>query len=100
MEQAMTKEFEVNDDTVQDQGRQTREPSGGKPRQQRVEGKALRVNENSVEDREPSALPAPPEQRSGDRPKPHKVEGKALRMNDNSVDDQKPAGSSVPPHRE
>ena len=90
----------MNDDTVQNQGRQTRELSVDKPRQQRVEGKALRVNENSIEDREPSASPPQPEQRSGERPQSHKVEGKALRVNDNSVDDQEPAGSSVPPHRE
>ncbi|WP_245452014.1 hypothetical protein [Mesorhizobium waimense] len=96
----MTKEFEMDDDTVQNQCRQPQEQSGDKPRQHRVEGKALRVNENSVEDRDPSALPASPDQRSGDLLKPHKVEGKALRVNKNSVDDQEPARSPVPPHRE
>ncbi|CAN7707282.1 hypothetical protein LJR234_006070 [Mesorhizobium amorphae] len=86
----------MNDDTKQNQGQQPQEQSGDKPRQHRIEGKALRVNENSVEDRDPPALPVSPKQRSGDLPKPHKVEGKALRVNENSVDDQEPARSPVP----
>lgn len=90
----------MDDDTVQNQGRQPQKQSGDKPRQHRVEGKALRVNEDSVEDRDPSALPASPDQHSGDLLKPHKVEGKALRVNENSVDDQEPARSPVPQHRE
>lgn len=96
----MTKEFEMNDDTVQKQGRQPLQQPAENTNRRRVRGKALRVNENSVEDRDPSALPASPDQRSGDLLKPHKVEGKALRVNENSVDDQEPARSPVPPHRE
>jgi hypothetical protein len=45
---AMTKELEVNDNTAQDQERQPQQRSGGKRNPQKLQGKALQVNENSV----------------------------------------------------
>jgi hypothetical protein len=52
---AMTKELEVNDNTAQDQERQPQQRSGGKRNPQKLQGKAVQVNENSVGDHEPAA---------------------------------------------
>lgn len=53
----------------------------------KVTGKALRVNDNSTDERHQSSLPPAP--RSGN--KSRKVEGNALRVNDNSVEGEDPA---------
>jgi hypothetical protein len=60
MEDAMAKALEVNDDTAQNQERQPQQQSGDKRNEQKLQGKALQVNENSVEDQEPARSPAPP----------------------------------------
>ena len=57
----MTKALDVNDDTAQEDERQRRQ-HGDKPKQQKLRGKALQVNENSVEDKEPAGPPASPRQ--------------------------------------
>lgn len=58
----MAKALEVNDYTAQNQQRQPQQPSGDKRNQQKLQGKAFHMNENSVEDAEPalSQSPAPP----------------------------------------
>ena len=53
----MAKELDVNDNTAQDQDRQTQWRSGDKRNQQKLQGKAFEVNENSVEDQGPARLP-------------------------------------------
>lgn len=60
MEDAMAKALEVNDNTAKNQERQPQQQSGDKPNQQKLEGKALQVNENSVEDEEAARSPALP----------------------------------------
>lgn len=60
MEDAMAKALEVNDNTAQNQERQPQQQSGDKRNQQKLQGKAFQVNENSVEDQEPARSPAPP----------------------------------------
>lgn len=54
----------------------------------KVTGKALRVNDNSADERDQSSLPPKPHSRES-----RKVEGKALRVNDNSVDGEDPASN-------
>jgi len=61
----------------------------------KVTGKALRVNDNSADERDQSSAP---KQRPGD--KSRKVEGNALRVNDNSVEKQEPAPSPIPAGKE
>lgn len=56
----MAKALEVNDNTAQNQERQPQQQSGDKRKQQKLQGKAFQVNENSVEDQEPARSPAPP----------------------------------------
>jgi hypothetical protein len=53
----MAKELEVNDNTVQNQERQPPQQSGDKRNQQKLQGKALQVNENSLGDQKPARLP-------------------------------------------
>jgi len=60
MEDAMAKALEVNDNTAQNQELQPQQQSGDKRNQQKLQGKAFQVNENSVEDQEPARSPAPP----------------------------------------
>ena len=60
MEDAMTKALETNDNTAQNQERQPLQQSGDKRNQQKLQGKAFQVNENSVEDQEPTRSPVPP----------------------------------------
>ena len=56
----MSKALEVNDNTAQTQKRQPKRQSDDKRNEQKLQGKALQVNENSVEDKEPAAgSPAP-----------------------------------------
>jgi hypothetical protein len=64
MEETMSKALEVNDNTAQTQKRQPQRQSDDKRddkgNEQKLQGKALQVNENSVEDKEPAAgSPAP-----------------------------------------
>jgi hypothetical protein len=55
--------------------------------QQKLQGKAFQVNENTVEEGEPIGSIAPQnDQSSGNRKR--KVEGKAFQVNENSVEDQ------------
>ena len=56
----MAKALEVNDNTAQNQELQPQQQSGDKRNQQKLQGKAFQVNENSVEDQEPARSPAPP----------------------------------------
>ena len=58
MEDAMAKALEVNDNTAQNQERQPQQQPDDKRNQQKLQGKALQVNENSVEDEEPARSPA------------------------------------------
>jgi hypothetical protein len=60
MEDAMAKELEVNDNTAQNQERQPKQQSGDKHNQQKLQGKAFQVNENSVENEDPAQPKAPP----------------------------------------
>jgi hypothetical protein len=50
VEDAMAKVPQRNDNTAQNQERQPQQQSGDKRNQQKLQGKALQVNENSVED--------------------------------------------------
>lgn len=59
----MTKALDVNDDTAQEDERQRQQRSGDKRKQQKLQGKALQVNENSVEDGEPAGPPASPQRK-------------------------------------
>jgi hypothetical protein len=81
----MTKELETNDNTTKDQDRQPQQLSGNRPNQHKLQGKALRVNENSVQDQVSARSRALPRQGSGG--KRQKLQGKALRVNKNSVED-------------
>jgi hypothetical protein len=63
MEDAMAKALEVNDNTAQNQERQPQQQSGDK-RNQKLQGNAFEVNENSVEDQVPARSRAP-QQESG-----------------------------------
>jgi hypothetical protein len=81
----MTQRVEVNDEGKACRAGQS---DYGKPKPQ---GKALQVNENSVEDREPAGSPR---RRVRRRAAPAKSEGKSLQVNENSVTDQ---ASSRPP---
>lgn len=97
MEDAMTKALESNDNTAQNQERQPQQQSGDKRNQQKLQGKAFQVNENSVEEGEPvhSSAPRPSEE----KPNEQKIQGKAFQVNENSVEDQEPTRSPVPPRR-
>ncbi len=53
----MAKALEVNDNTAPPRARQPRQPSGDERSQQKLQGKALQVNEDSVEDHEPARTP-------------------------------------------
>ncbi len=55
----MAKALEVNDNTAQVRERRSRQQSGDKPNQQKLQGKSFQVNQNSVEDQEPARSPAP-----------------------------------------
>jgi hypothetical protein len=97
MEDAMAKALGVNDSTVQNQERQPQQQSGDK---QKLQGKALQVNENSVEDQEPLRSPAPSQPgSSGDEPNQQKLQGNAFQVNENSVEDQEPVRSPPAPPR-
>jgi hypothetical protein len=87
----MAKELDANDNTAQDQDRQPQQQSGDKRNPQKLEGKALQVNENSVGDQQRARSPALPQRGSGDKPNQQKLQGKALEVNENSVEDQGPA---------
>ncbi|PZV35934.1 hypothetical protein [Mesorhizobium kowhaii] len=91
----MAKELEVNNNTAQNQQRQPQQKPGDKRNQQKLQGKAFQVNENSVEDQEPARSPAHPQQ-SSDKRNQSKPEGKAFQVNENSVEDQEPARSPAP----
>ena len=77
----MTKELEVNDNTAQDQERQPQQQSGGERNPQKLQGKALQVNENSVEDEVSARSPALLRRGSGGKRTRQKLQGKALRVN-------------------
>jgi hypothetical protein len=81
MEDAMAKALEMKDNRAQNQERQPQQQSGDKRNQQKLQGKALKLNENSVEDQEPARSPAPPQQQSGDKRNQQKLQGKALQVN-------------------
>jgi hypothetical protein len=81
----MAKELEMNDNSTQDQDRQPQQLSGDKPNQHKLQGKALRVNENSVEDQGSARSRALPRRGSGG--KQQKLQGKALQVNKNSAED-------------
>jgi hypothetical protein len=87
VEDVMAKELEMNDKTAQNQERH----SSDKRNQQKLQGKALQMNENSAEDREAARSPVSPQQ-SGDKRNQQKLQGKALQVNENSVDDREPPG--------
>jgi hypothetical protein len=91
MENAMAKELEVNDNTAQDQERQPQRQSGDKRGRQNVEGKALKMNDNSVGGKKPARSASPPQRGPADKRNPEKLQGKALQVNDNSAEDQGPA---------
>ncbi len=84
----MAKEVEVNNDAAQDQERQRQQPSGGKHNQQKLQGKSLQINKNSVEDQQPSRSAAAAQQRqAGDKHNQQKLQGKSLQINKNGVED-------------
>jgi hypothetical protein len=81
----MAKELEMNDNSTQDQDRQPQQLSGDRPNPHQLQGKALRVNENSVEDQVSARSRALPRRGSGG--KQQKLQGKALQVNKNSAED-------------
>jgi hypothetical protein len=80
----MAKELETNDNSTQDQDRQPQQLSGNRLNQHKLQGKALRVNENSVQDQVSARSRALPRQGSGG--KRQKLQGKALQVNKNSAE--------------
>ena len=84
----MAKELDVNDSAAQDQDRHAQRRSGGKHNQQKLQGKAFQVNENTVGDQEPDRSSAPPSRGSGDKRNEQKLQGKAFEVNENSVEDE------------
>ncbi|MGA2488384.1 MAG: hypothetical protein ABSF49_20775, partial [Roseiarcus sp.] len=86
----MAKAPDVNDKAQQNQDRQPQQHSGDKPNQQKLQGKAFQVNENSVGGQEAARSPAPPRRGSGDKRNEQKLQGKAFEVNENSVKDQGP----------
>ena len=86
----MAKELDANENTAQDQDRQPQRQSGDKHDQQKLQGKAFQVNENSVGNQETTRSPAPPRRGSGDKRNEQKLQGKAFEVNENSVKDQGP----------
>ena len=77
----------MNDNSTQDQDRQSQQLSGDRPNQHKLLGKALQVNENSVEDQVSARSPALLRRGSGGKRTRQKLQGKALRVNKNSVED-------------
>jgi hypothetical protein len=75
----------MNDNSTQDQDRQPQQLSGDRPNQHKLQGKALQVNENSVEDEVSARSPALLRRGSGG--KRQKLHGKALQVNKNSAED-------------
>jgi hypothetical protein len=86
-ENAMKKELEANDNAKGNQQRPPQQQSGDK-RNQRNEGKALQVNDNSAGGKEPGRSQSLPRRGSGDKPNAQKLQGKALQVNENSVEKQ------------
>jgi hypothetical protein len=82
----MEKAFEVKDGAAQNHQRQPKEKPGEEHDQQKLQGKAFQVNENSVEEGEP-IRPASSEPMSGDERSPQKLRGKAFQVNENSVEE-------------
>ena len=102
MEDAMAKALGANDNTAQNQERQPQQQCGDKPNQQKLQGKALQVNENSVEDvedQESGRLPASPLRGTGDKPNQQKLQGKALQVNENNVEIQEHVRPPAPPRQ-
>jgi|HubBroStandDraft_2_1064218.scaffolds.fasta_scaffold54068_3 hypothetical protein len=77
----------MNDNSTQDQDRQPQQLSGDRPNQHKLQGKALQVNENSVEDEASARSPALLRRGSGGKRTRQKLQGKALRVNKNSAED-------------
>ena len=72
-------------------GESTRcERSGDKHDQQKLQGKAFQVNENSAGDQKAARSPTPPRRGSDDKHNEQKPRGKAFEVNENSVKDQGP----------
>ena len=81
------KRLEMNDNSTQDQDRQPQQLSGDRPNQHKLQGKALQVNENSVEDEVSARSPALLRRGSGGKRTRQKLQGKALQVNKNSAED-------------
>jgi hypothetical protein len=84
MEDALVKE---NNDAAQDHGRQPQQQAGDKGSRQKLQGKSLQINKNSVEDLQPSRSPAPLRRGAADKHNEQKLQGKSLQINKNSVED-------------
>lgn len=78
----MAKALEVNTNTAQNPEHQLQQQSGEKRNQEKLQGKAFQVNENSVEDQQP----APTQQQSGDKPNQQKLQGNSFQVNENTVE--------------
>jgi hypothetical protein len=85
----MKKQLETNDNARGNQERPP-PPQSGDKRNQRNEGKALQVNDNSAGGKEPGRSQSLPRRGSGDKPNEHKLQGKALQVNENSAKDAAP----------
>ncbi len=83
----MAKELEMNDNSTQNQDRQPQQLSGDRPNQHKLLGKALQVNENSVEDQVSARSPMLLRRGSGGKRTRQKLQGKALQVNKNSAED-------------
>jgi hypothetical protein len=81
----MTKEPEAKG-APNDRGRHREQTPGPKPREQNLEGKALKMNDNSVGGK----APTPHREPSGDKPNAQKTQGRALEINENSVSGKAP----------
>jgi hypothetical protein len=86
----MKKQLETNDNPRGHQERPPPPQQSGDKRNQRNEGKALQMNDNSAGGKEPGRSQSLPRRGSGDKPNEQKPQGKALQVNENSVEDPAP----------
>lgn len=71
----MKKELEANDNTERGQ-------AGDQRNARRVQGEALKLNDNSAGGKKPARASEPSD---AGNPNPHKIQGKALQVNEKSV---------------
>ena len=80
----MAKELEENNPTQHHERRLQQQP-GSKSDEQKPEGSAFEINDNTVGGKEPAQSPTIKHQGSADKPDHETPHGKAIRINKNSV---------------